>query len=174
MLVKTEIQGRYKDVPLTEVNVRNYICPEGEEHCYHCIIEIKRFNQLTGKRLSAPRLQKFGRKAYEGGVYESLKRQGYSVDVVHDPVKWEAAHAEEQAAAKAKAEAEAKAKAEAARAAEVDAAVAKALEAKEAETQPRIDAAVAKALEAKEAETQPRIDAAVAKALEAKEKKTKK
>lgn len=121
-------EGKTKDVAIIDVTPENYIVPDNEKHLYHCVIEIKKFDSETGKRLSIPRIQKFGKKGYENSIAENLKKQGYTITVLHDPNEYIKAQAEEKAArtaaqqkaaeekaaadAKAKAEAEAKAKAE--------------------------------------------------------------
>ena len=120
--------GKTKDVAITDVTPENYIVPSDEQHLYHCVIEIKKFDSETGKRLSIPRIQKFGKKGYENSIADNMKKQGYTITVLHDPNEYVKAQAEEKAArtaaqqkaaeekaaadAKAKAEAEAKAKAE--------------------------------------------------------------
>ena len=88
---------------------------------------MRKFDSETGKRLSVPRIQKFGKKSFENGILDALKKQGYTIPVLHAPNEYVKAQAEEKAArtaaqqkaaketkadAKAKAEAEAKAKAE--------------------------------------------------------------
>lgn len=121
-------EGKTKDVAIIDVTPENYIVPDNEKHLYHCVIEIKKFDSETGKRLSIPRIQKFGKKGYENSIAEHLKKQGYTITVLHDPNEYIKAQAEEKAArtaaqqkaaeekaaadAKAKSEAEAKAKAE--------------------------------------------------------------
>lgn len=121
-------EGKTKDVSIFDVTPENYIVPDNEKHLFHCVIEIKKFDSETGKRLSIPRIQKFGKKGYENSIAEHLKKQGYTITVLHDPNEYVKAQAEEKAArtaaqqkaaeekaaadAKAKAEAEAKAKAE--------------------------------------------------------------
>ena len=109
--------------------------PKGEEMVYHCRIEVVSFNQKTGQRTSKPRIQKFGRKAFEKSVRDSLMKQGYKVDVLYNPTEWIKARLEAKSVSRAQAKAR-----------------------QEAETQKRIDAAVAKALaEAKKAkETKPK------------------
>lgn len=165
MQVKTEA-GKVKDVAITDVTPENYIVPQGEQHLYHAIIEVKQFDSKSGERLSVPRVQKFGAKAFEaGGVRANLVKQGYDIVVLHDPKKWIADNkdAEAKAAAdRATAAAEAKAKAD----------EEKATEAAEAQ-QKAIDAAVAKALETQAAAQKKTIDDAVAKALAAAAKTTK-
>ena len=118
MLVKTGVNGETKDVSIFDVTPENYIVPKGEEHLYHCLIEVRKFDSDTGKRLSTPRVQVFGKKAYEEGVYHNLKKHGHTITVLHDPNEYltakkaeEAAKAEEKAAkeeARLKAEEEAR------------------------------------------------------------------
>jgi hypothetical protein len=153
MRVKTATEGKTKDVAITDVNPENYIVPSNEQHLYHCIIEVRKFDSETGKRLSIPRIQKFGKKGFENGVADALKKQGYTVTILHDPNEYVKAQAEAnqvQAAEKAKADEAARKEAE---------------EAAKAEEQKRIDAAVEKALKAQAEANQKAIDKAVADAL---------
>ena len=161
MRVKTATEGKTKDVAITDVNPENYIVPSNEQHLYHCIIEVRKFDSETGKRLSIPRIQKFGKKGFENGVADALKKQGYTVTILHDPNEYVKAQAEAnqvQAAEKAKAD-------EAARKEAEEAARKEAEEAAKAEEQKRIDAAVEKALKAQAEANQKAIDKAVADAL---------
>ena len=120
-----------RDTPIEKLTAENYIVPKGEERSYHAVIEVVQYDPKTGKKLSKPRVQKFGKKTFESHVQESLRKQGYTVTILHDPNAWIKEH-QEKAAAKAKADAEAKAKAEQEKFdAAVAAAVAKALAAKE-------------------------------------------
>lgn len=113
--------GKTKDVAITDVTPENYIVPSNEQHLYHCVIEVRKFDSETGKRLSVPRIQKFGKKSFENGILDALKKQGYTITVLHDPNEYVKAQAEEKAArtaaqqraAEEKAAADAKAKAEA-------------------------------------------------------------
>lgn len=121
-----------RDTPIEKLTAENYIVPKGEEKDYHAVIEVTQFDPKTGKRLSKPRVQKFGKKIFETHVADSLRKQGYTVTILHDPNAWlkeQAAKreqaAKEAAAAKAKADQE---KFDAA----VAAAVAKALAEREA------------------------------------------
>lgn len=115
-----------RDTPIERLTAENYIVPKGEERAYHCVIEVVLYDSKTGKKLSKPRVQKFGRKAFEAGVLDSLTKQGYTVTILHDPTEWLKAHKAKAAEfAKAKAEAEAKAQKE-----KFDAAVQAAVEAK--------------------------------------------
>ena len=125
-----------RDTPIEKVTADNYIVPKGEEKDYHAIIEVVQYDPKTGKKISRPRIQKFGRKTFEQSVMASLKKQGYAITILHNPTQWLAeqkAKAEqakaEQAAAKAKAEQE---RFDAA----VAAAVAKALAERDAAAQP--------------------------------------
>nr|DAM09336.1 MAG TPA: hypothetical protein [Caudoviricetes sp.] len=116
MQVKTE-DGQIKDVNILDVTPENFIVPKGEEDCYHCRIEVKKFNQDTGVRISKPRMQVFGKKFFESFGLHNLRKQGFTVDVMHDPNKWlQENEAKLEAEKQKKAEAEAKAKAEAAEA----------------------------------------------------------
>lgn len=120
-----------RDMPIEKITSDNYIVPKGEETSYHCIIEVEQFDPKTGKRLSKPRLQKFGRKMFETHVQSSLRKQGYTITVLHNPTEWIKAHqAEMEQRAKERAEAAKKAEQEKFDAA-VAAAVAKALAEKE-------------------------------------------
>lgn len=121
-----------RDTPIEKLTAENYIVPTGEEMAYHAVIEVTQFDPKTGKRLSKPRVQKFGKKIFEAHVADSLRKQGYTVTILHDPNVW-IKEQKAKAAAKAKADAEAKAKAEQERFdAAVAAAVAKALAEREA------------------------------------------
>lgn len=114
MRVKAETEGRTKDVGLLDVTPENFIVPKGEENCYHCRIEVVKFHGETGERLSKPRIQVFGKKFFETFGLHNLRKQGYKVDILHDPNVWEAANKEKiEASKRAKAEAAAKAAAEA-------------------------------------------------------------
>lgn len=99
---------------LSKLTPANYKVPKGEELYYHCLIEVKAFNQKTGQKLSEPRVQKFGRKAFEQFIYDNLLMQGYTVTILHNPGEYLAKKASEaENAAKEKAEQELKAKDEA-------------------------------------------------------------
>lgn len=125
-----------RDTPIEKLTPDNYIVPKGEEKDYHAVIEVRQFDPKTGNRLSKPRVQKFGKKIFEAHVGESLRKQGYTVTILHDPNVWlkeQAAKAEQRA----KEQAEAKAKAEQEKFdAAVAAAVAKALAEQAAKAEP--------------------------------------
>lgn len=121
-----------RDTSLEKLTPELYIVPKGEERFYHVLIEMTTFDQKTGKRLSRPRVQKFGKKIFDTHVRESLTKQGWTITILHDPTAWVEKTKAEKAAA-AQADAEAKAKEEQAKIdAAVEAAVAKALAAERA------------------------------------------
>lgn len=112
--MKTESEGKKKDVGLLDVTPENFIVPKGEERFYHCRIEVVKFNQETGVRISRPRMQVFGKKFFETFGLHNLRKMGYKVDIMHDPNVWEAENKEKiEANKRAKAEAAAKSAAEA-------------------------------------------------------------
>ena len=100
-----------KDVALDALTPDTYIVPKGEERCYHLIQEVVQYDQKTGAKISRPRLQKYGRKAFNSVVRTALVKQGYKFTILHDPTDYEAKAASLKAAAEAKA-AEEKAAAE--------------------------------------------------------------
>lgn len=123
-----------RDTPIEKLTAENYIVPTGEEKDYHAVIEVVQFDPKTGKRISRPRVQKFGKKIFEAHVADSLRKQGYTVTILHDPNVW----LKEQAAKREQAAKEAAAKAKADQEkfdAAVAAAVAKALAEREAAEQ---------------------------------------
>ena len=85
-----------KDVPITEVTAQNYLVPKGEENTYHVRQEIKTFDQRTGRRLSQPRIQKYGAKEFKT-VERILRQQGYDIEVMYDPTEWLKKKEEERA-----------------------------------------------------------------------------
>lgn len=106
-----------RDLPVSEITAETYLVPKGEELVVHAKIEVRQFDNKTGRRISVPRIQKFGVKEWNGCVFSSLRKQGYTIEILHDPTKWQQEKLAEIAAlreaeAKAKAEAEAKAKAD--------------------------------------------------------------
>ena len=62
-------------MPIEKLTPENYIVPKGEERFYHVVIEVEQFDQKTGKRLSRPRVQKFGKKMFEAHILASLRKQ---------------------------------------------------------------------------------------------------
>ena len=100
-----------RDTPIERLTPENYVVPKGEERAYHAVIEVKQFDQKTGKRISQPRVQKFGKKSFETHVADSLRKQGYDIVILHDPNAW-IKEQQAKAAERAEAEAEAKKKAE--------------------------------------------------------------
>ena len=77
-----------RDTPIEKLTRDNYIVPKGEEKSYHCVIEVVQFDQKTGKKISKPRVQKFGKKMFESHVLASLRKQGFTVTILHDPNAW--------------------------------------------------------------------------------------
>lgn len=125
MLVKFE--NGVKDVDLLEVTKENYIVPENEKNVYHLLIEQRKFDGNTGKRLSRPRIQKAGKKMFELNLQHNLPKQGYVIEILWNPNTY-LQEVEEQKKIKAsikKAEAEAKMQAR------IDEAVEAAIEKKE-------------------------------------------
>lgn len=105
-------KGKIKDVAIYDVTADNYIVPEGEEKFYHCLIEVKQFDRSTGKRLSIPRIQKFGKKFFESVGLHQLRQQNYDVVILHNPREWEEKQKHIEEANRKKREEEAKLKAE--------------------------------------------------------------
>ena len=124
-----------RDTPIERLTPENYIVPAGEEKDYHAVIEVVQYDPKTGRKISRPRIQKFGRKTFEQSVQASLKKQGYAITILHDPTQWLAEQKEKAAKAKAEQDA-AKAKADQERFdAAVAAAVAKALAERDAKAE---------------------------------------
>lgn len=98
-----------RDTAIENLTPENYIVPKGEERVYHCVIEVVQYDNKTGKKLSKPRVQKFGKKIYERIVRDSLLKQGYEIKVLYNPndyIKAQATQAAESAKAKKQAEQE--------------------------------------------------------------------
>lgn len=127
-----------KNVTVDKLTADNYAVPAGEELLYHCVIEVVQYDPKTGVKISKPRVQKFGKKTFETLVQKTLRKQGYTVNILHSPEGYA------EALAKKKAEAEKE---------KFDAAVAKAVEAalakKEAEKAASADNAETPVKEAK-------------------------
>lgn len=90
-----------RDLPVLEITAANYIVPQGEEMTVHAKIEVRQFDPKTGNRISTPRIQKFGMKEWQSVMQSSLRKQGYTVEILHDPFKFAQEHAAQVAAAKA-------------------------------------------------------------------------
>lgn len=155
-----------KDVEVLKIDANNYKVPAGEEHLYHVKIEVKKFNPESGARMSRPRIQKFGAKEYDTTVKNDLVRQGYTLEVLHNPTEWVK---QQQILNKRVADQRAAAKKQSA-----DLTAAANLKAADAKRKAEIDAAVKQALEAQAAENQKAIDKAVAAAIAKADKKEKK
>ena len=93
--MKVKFNGGIKDVPLSEVTAANYIVPQGEEKSWHVIQEKKEFDRNTGRQLSRPVLQKYDMKCYPQ-TRKYLLDAGYTITVLHDPVKWAQQHQQAQ------------------------------------------------------------------------------
>ena len=72
-------------IEIDNLTASNYAVPKGEEGVYHAVIEVKQFDQKTGRRISTPRIQKFGKKSFETSVRDCLMKQGYEIRILHDP-----------------------------------------------------------------------------------------
>ena len=94
-----------RDLPVLDITADNYIVPQGEEMTVHAKIEVRQFDPKTGNRISTPRIQKFGMKEWQSVMQSSLRKQGYTVEILHDPFKFAQEHAA-QVAAEAKKAAE--------------------------------------------------------------------
>lgn len=78
-----------KDVPVSEITADNYVITDDKERgLYHCKIEMRRYDASTGKTLSRPRIQKFGKKVFETNIVKNLARQGYTIDVLYNPTEY--------------------------------------------------------------------------------------
>ena len=71
-----------------------YEVPANEKHLYHVKQELTEFDRSTGKRMSRPVIQKYGKRMFERVVYDDLKAQGYTIEVLHDPNEWLKSEAE--------------------------------------------------------------------------------
>lgn len=90
-----------RDLPVLDITADNYIVPQGEEMAVHAKIEVRQFDPKTGNRISTPRIQKFGMKEWQSVMQSSLRKQGYTVEILHDPFKFAQEHAAQVAAAQA-------------------------------------------------------------------------
>lgn len=76
-----------RDLPIEQITAENYIVPKGEEYMYHAKIELFQ-TDTKGIRLSRPNIQKFGMKMWKRLIYDNLVKQGYTIEVLHDPEKY--------------------------------------------------------------------------------------
>lgn len=109
-----------RDLPIEEVTKDNYVVPAGEEKVFHARIEVKKFDSNTGQRQSIPRIQKFGSKSFKT-ILSNLKKQGYTVDILHDPSEYLAEQKQLQSVSVAERAKKNKEAAEAKKQAELDA-----------------------------------------------------
>lgn len=89
------------ELPVEQITADNYKVPTGEEKLYHIKQEIKQYNPKTGAKISVPSIQKFGPKVFKAIVERNLRRLGYEIEILHDPVVWMKANAERSAAIQA-------------------------------------------------------------------------
>lgn len=73
---------------IIKVTKDTYEVPANEKHLYHVKQELTEFDRSTGKRMSRPVIQKYGKRMFESVVYDDLKAQGYTIEVLHDPNEW--------------------------------------------------------------------------------------
>lgn len=81
------------ELPVEQITADNYKVPAGEERLYHIKQEIKQYNPKTGVKISVPSVQKFGPKVFKAIVERNLRRLGYTIEVLHDPIAWMQANA---------------------------------------------------------------------------------
>ena len=116
--------GKQRTSQLPNVTPENYQLYRATNNI--CIIALLRCASLIAKRANAypfPVSKSSAKKSFENGILDALKKQGYTITVLHDPSEYVKAQAEEKAArtaaqqkaAEEKAAADAKAKAEAER-----------------------------------------------------------
>lgn len=79
---------------IIKVTKDTYEVPTSEKHLYHVKQELTEFDRSTGKRMSRPVIQKYGKRMFESVVYDDLKAQGYTIEVLHDPNEWLKSEAE--------------------------------------------------------------------------------
>lgn len=77
-----------KTSALLALNKQNYQPEPGSEHKYHVRIEQKRFSPTDGERLSKPRIQIVGEKAFRTTFKRNAEQHGWTVDILHDPTEW--------------------------------------------------------------------------------------
>lgn len=89
-----------KNLSVLEMTADEYVCPRGQELLFHVKLENKHFDSKTGERTSKPRIQKFGRKAFNSMLYPSLRRLGYEIEILHDPEEWIKQHGDPRTSAR--------------------------------------------------------------------------
>lgn len=158
----------HTDVPVTQITAENYLVPANEKHLYHVKLEVRKFDENTGRRLSQPIVQKFGFKSFRESLISELKKQGYTVEILHDPKEYyesrrAAAAAQTQAMAEEaeKKKAEEEAAKEAKLRAEIEAQVRAEFEAKEKESRKSRSSNSGKKNEKKEAQAEAETGAEV-------------
>lgn len=78
------MQTKGNNDPLKDVTAENYSVPEGEEKLYHIKMDTPQFDPSTGVKISRARIGKFGIKTYKS-LASTLKKQGYVMEILHDP-----------------------------------------------------------------------------------------
>lgn len=146
--MKVQTKEGIADVDILQVTPENYIVPDNERNSFHVIIEVVKFDSNTGRRLSRPRLQKFGAKAF-AQARRVLEMQGYTVKVLYDPT----GYIKEMEAERQKSAAQRKKEADIKRQQEIDAAVSAALAEQAKKTSEIVEKAVAEALAKRDQET---------------------
>lgn len=63
--------------------------PAAERHLYHVLQEKTKFDSTTGERLSAPFVQKYGRREFEAFIKRRLEGQGWKITILYDPSEQE-------------------------------------------------------------------------------------
>ena len=85
-----------QDLPVDKITADNYKVKDKEANLYHIKMERIDYDR-KGKKNSTPFIQKVGINAYKSCSHE-WKRQDFTVEILHDPIK---AKAENEAKAKA-------------------------------------------------------------------------
>lgn len=106
---------------IENVTKDNYHVEPSEQHLYHVKIELMQYNPKTGVKISRPHIKKFGMKIWANNLRSNLRQQGYTIEVLHNPVDWTKAEMEKTAEAQKEREEEMKKAIEEQRAAEKEA-----------------------------------------------------
>lgn len=73
---------------IENVTKENYHVEPSEQHLYHVKIELMQYNPKTGAKISRPHIKKFGMKIWTNNLRSNLRKQGYTIEVLHNPVEW--------------------------------------------------------------------------------------
>lgn len=89
---ETTQEAAQEQTGTVQVQTSRYVPADNEKHLYHLQLEKQLFDKTTGKRLSAPYVQKFSERAYNkfmGKKNENDKSNaemlGYTVTVLWNP-----------------------------------------------------------------------------------------